>query len=201
MSAVRGSLRASGEALAAAVADPGFAAAVERAAARVVETLRSGGKLLVFGNGGSAADAQHLAAELVGRFRVERRGLPAVALTTDSSVLTSVGNDSGFERVFARQVEALGGAGDAVVAISTSGESPNVLAAVETARSRGLAVIALTGRDGGRLAGASDVAVVAPVAVTARIQECHVAAIHAICEAVDEAFGGTRGEAGPAGSG
>ncbi len=188
MSGIEMSLRASAGALAAAAADPAFTDAVARAAERIARVLTEGGKVLVFGNGGSAADAQHMAAELVGRFRRDRRGLPAIALTTDSSALTSIGNDFGFDRIFARQVEALGAPGDVAVAISTSGNSPNVLAAVTAAREIGLAVVALSGGAGGPLARAADIAIVAPASETARIQECHIAAIHALCEAVDEAF-------------
>ncbi|HHQ47725.1 MAG TPA: SIS domain-containing protein, partial [Acidobacteria bacterium] len=129
-------------------------------------------------------------AELVGRFRRPRRGLAAVALTTDSSALTAIGNDFGFERVFARQVEALGSPGDVAVAISTSGDSPNVLAGVEAAQRAGMPVIGLTGGRGGKLRRAVDVAVVAPSDVTARIQECHIAVLHALCEAVDAALTG-----------
>ncbi len=188
MSGVSRSLRGSADTLASVVANPGFVRSVERVAEALVEALRRGGKVLVFGNGGSAADAQHLAAELVGRFRRPRRGLPAIALTTDSSALTSIGNDFGFEQVFARQVEALGAGGDVVLAISTSGGSANVLAGVETARRLGLTVIGLTGGTGGALAKAVDMAIIAPSDVTARIQECHVAVVHALCEAVDAAF-------------
>ncbi|HEU4942775.1 MAG TPA: SIS domain-containing protein, partial [Gaiellaceae bacterium] len=156
------------------------------AAARAIAScFRRGGKVLIFGNGGSAADAQHLAAELVGRFSTERRALPAIALTTDTSTLTAVANDLGFEQVFARQIEALGRRGDVAFAISTSGGSPNVLAAVETARERGIRVVALTGGDGGALAAAADVAIVVPSTSTPRIQECHLALEHAICEAVE----------------
>ncbi len=190
MTAVSRSLRGSADALASALANPGFVESVERAAGAMVKTFREGGKVLVFGNGGSAADAQHLAAELLGRYRRARRGLPAIALTTDSSALTSIGNDFGFDRVFARQLEALGVAGDVALAISTSGGSPNVLAAVEAARRLGLTVVGLTGGGGSRLARVVDIAIVAPSDVTARIQECHIAAIHALCEAVDEAFAG-----------
>ena len=190
MSAVSRSLRGSADTLATAVANPGFVRSVERAAALLVEALQDGHMLLVFGNGGSAADAQHLAAELVGRFRRPRRGLAAVALTTDSSALTAIGNDFGFERVFARQVEALGSPGDVAVAISTSGDSPNVLAGVEAAQRAGMPVIGLTGGRGGKLRRAVDVAVVAPSDVTARIQECHIAVLHALCEAVDAALTG-----------
>ncbi|NOZ93121.1 MAG: SIS domain-containing protein [Acidobacteria bacterium] len=188
MTAVSRSLRGSADALASALSNPGFVESVERVAEMMVGVLRQGGKVLVFGNGGSAADAQHLAAELVGRYRRARRGLPAIALTTDSSALTSIGNDFGFDRVFARQLEALGAAGDMALAISTSGGSANVLAAVEAARRLGLAVVGLTGGGGGRLARGVDIAMVVPSDVTARIQECHIAVIHALCEAVDAAF-------------
>lgn len=147
--------------------------------------FRAGGRLLSFGNGGSAADAQHLAAELAGRFDRERPALPALALTANSSDLTAIGNDYGFERIFARLVEAHGRAGDAVVALSTSGNSPNVIAGVEAARERGLHTLALVGKGGGRLASRVDVAIGVPSDVTARIQECHVAAIHVLCELVE----------------
>lgn len=155
------------------------------AARAVADCLREGGKLLVFGNGGSAADAQHIAAEFVGRFERERRALPAIALTTDTSALTAIGNDYGFEQVFARQVRALGRAGDVAIAISTSGRSPNVLAAVEAARECGMRVVGLTGRDGGPLAAASDIAINIPSDNTARIQECHLMVEHIICETVE----------------
>ena len=143
--------------------------------------------MLVFGNGGSAADAQHLTAELVGRFQRDRRGMAAIALTADTSVITSVANDYGFERIFARQIEALGAPGDVAFAISTSGDSPNVVAAVEAARSQGLTTIALTGRAGGRLAGLADIHVNVPDASAARAQEVHRTLIHAICEIVEGA--------------
>lgn len=168
------------------------AEAAAAAARAVVSCFRRGGKVLVFGNGGSAADAQHLAAELVGRFSTHRRALPAIALTTDTSTLTAVSNDLGFEQVFARQIEALGQRGDLAIAISTSGSSPNVLAAVKEARERGLTIVALTGGDGGVLAGSADVAVVVPSTSTPRIQECHLALEHAICETVEQLlFGGS----------
>ena len=156
------------------------------AAARAIAScFRRGGKVLLFGNGGSAADAQHIAAELVGRFSTDRRALPAIALTTDTSTLTAVANDLGFEQVFARQIEALGQRGDVAFAISTSGGSPNVLAGVGAARERGLRVVALTGGDGGALAATADVAIVVPSTSTPRIQEGHLALEHAICEAVE----------------
>jgi D-sedoheptulose 7-phosphate isomerase len=155
-------------------------------AARVIEScLRDGGKILIFGNGGSAADAQHIAAEFVGRFERERAALPAIALTTDTSALTAIANDYGFEQVFARQVRALGRAGDVAVAISTSGNSPNILAAVDAASELGLKIIGLTGRDGGALAAACDVCLVVPSPDTARIQECHLTIEHIICETVE----------------
>lgn len=170
------------------------AAPAAAAAAAIAGCFRRGGKVLLFGNGGSAADAQHLAAELVGRFSTDRRALPAIALTTDTSTLTAVANDLGFERVFARQIEALGRRGDVAFAISTSGGSANVLAAVETARVHGLRVVALTGGDGGALAEAADVAIVVPSESTPRIQECHLALEHAICEAVEQLLFSGDGE-------
>jgi phosphoheptose isomerase len=161
--------------------------AVADAAALVVESLRQGGKLLAFGNGGSAADAQHLAAELVGRFQQRRAALAALALSTDSSVLTSVANDFGFERVFARQVEALGKPGDVAFAITTSGESPNVVDAIRAARERGLRTVALTGRDGGAAGRTADVHINVPSGSTARVQEVHRTLLHAICDLVERA--------------
>ncbi len=144
--------------------------------------LTSGRKVLAFGNGGSAADAQHLTAELVGRFQKDRPGFAAVALTADTSLLTSLSNDYGFERVFARQVEALGAPGDVAVAISTSGQSPNVVAALKAARDRGLRTIALTGRDGGDAGRLAEIHVNVPESATARVQEVHITLIHALCE-------------------
>ena len=144
--------------------------------------LTSGRKVLAFGNGGSAADAQHLTAELVGRFQKDRPGFAAVALTADTSLLTSLANDYGFERVFARQVEALGAPGDVAVAISTSGQSPNVVAALKAARDRGLRTIALTGRDGGDAGRLAEIHVNVPESATARVQEVHITLIHALCE-------------------
>ncbi len=162
--------------------------AIERAAAHLIEAFRGDGKLLAFGNGGSASDAQHLCAELAGRYVRERPGLPAMALTANTSDLTAIGNDYGFDRVFARLVEAHGRAGDVALAISTSGNSPNVIEAVEVARERGLATIGLTGKGGGKLAARVDVPIVAASDVTARIQETHIAILHVLCELVDEAL-------------
>jgi phosphoheptose isomerase len=155
------------------------------AAAAIVDAFRRGGMLLLFGNGGSASDAQHVSAELVGRFQRERAGLPAIALTTDTSILTSVANDDGFDRVFVRQIEALGRAGDVALGISTSGGSPNVLAALEAARARGLKTIALTGRDGGAVGRAAAIHVNVPAQSTARVQEVHRTLLHIICDIVE----------------
>jgi len=151
------------------------------------DTLDRAGKLLLFGNGGSAADAQHLAAELVGRFRHERPALPALALTTDSSVLTALGNDLGFGQVFARQVQALGRPGDLALGLSTSGRSANVVAGLQVARDRGLRTAALTGADGGDLAGLADTLLCVPSSDTARIQEMHILLGHLLCEALEKA--------------
>ncbi|MHC4788041.1 MAG: D-sedoheptulose-7-phosphate isomerase [Planctomycetota bacterium] len=163
--------------------------AIEEVARRIADTLAGGGALYVMGNGGSAADSQHLAGELVGRFLIEgRRPLPCCALSTDTSVLTSLANDYGIEEVFARQVAAFVREGDAVIGISTSGESANVLAAVEEARRRGALTIALTGRGGGALADRCDLAVVVPADETPRIQEAHGTIIHIWCELVEGAL-------------
>ncbi len=159
---------------------------VLEAAEAMARALAAGRKVLVFGNGGSASDAQHLAAELVGRFLRERRAVAAVALTVDTSILTAVGNDYGFDRVFARQVEALGEAGDVAIAISTSGRSANVLAAMTSARERGLTTIALTGGDGGPAGEAADIHVNVPDRSTPRVQEVHRTLLHVMCEILDE---------------
>lgn len=157
------------------------------AAARAIQTsLRAGGKLLVFGNGGSASDAQHMAAELVGRFLRERRALPAIALTTDTSVLTAVGNDAGFDHVFARQVEALGRPGDVALGISTSGNSGNVVAALARATQMGLTTVALTGSDGGKAGRTASVHVNVPSSSTPRVQEVHRTLLHVICDLVEQ---------------
>jgi phosphoheptose isomerase len=158
------------------------------AAAAISSALHAGGKLLVFGNGGSASDAQHVAAELVGRFERDRDGMAAVALTADPGVLTSISNDYGFERVFARQVEALGRPGDVAFGISTSGSSPNVVAGLRAARTRGLRTVALTGRDGGAVGAAADVHMNVPSGSTARVQEVHRTLLHVICDLVERAF-------------
>jgi D-sedoheptulose 7-phosphate isomerase len=158
------------------------------AAAAIVASLRGGGKVMLFGNGGSAADAQHVAAELVGRFQRERAAFAAVALTTDTSVLTSVGNDYSYDRIFARQVEGLARPGDVAMGISTSGTSPNVLMALEAARSLGVTTIALTGRDGGAVGRAAAVHVNVPSDSAARVQEVHRTLLHVICDIVEIAL-------------
>lgn len=161
---------------------------IAAAACLVIEAVLRGGRIFLFGNGGSAADAQHLAAEFVGKFACPRTPIPAVALTTDTSVLTSIANDMGYDQVFARQVEALAREGDVVIAISTSGGSASVVKGAEAARRAGARIIALTGQDGGALAPLADVAIQVPSEQTALIQEAHIAIGHAICAAVEEAW-------------
>ncbi len=156
----------------------------------LIETFRRGGKLLVMGNGGSAADSQHFAAEIVSRFRMERPGLPAIALTTDSSILTAIGNDYGFDLIFRRQVEALAMSGDMVIGISTSGNSTNVKTALELARDKGCLTAALLGGDGGCIKGVCDLALVVPSDDTPRIQEGHIAIIHIVCDLVEKTMFG-----------
>jgi D-sedoheptulose 7-phosphate isomerase len=158
---------------------------VIQAATLIVDAFHDESKLMIFGNGGSAADAQHIVAEFVNRFVIERPPLPAVALTTDTSVLTSISNDYSFEEVFSKQVKALGMAGDVAWGLSTSGTSANVLKALATARERGLRTVGMTGRDGGRMAEASDVLIAVDASNTARIQECHITMAHIIIELVD----------------
>lgn len=187
----------------AAISAPAASRTVEAivAASRLIaDAFRSGGKLLLCGNGGSAADCQHMAAELTGLLRkdVERPGLPALALTTDTSFLTAYANDRDFAQVFARQVQAIGRPGDVLLAISTSGNSPNVLRAVQAARSAGIATIALTG-EGGRLSGLADVSVSVPSGRTSHIQEAHLAIEHVMCELVEELLAG-RARAAEAGA-
>ena len=160
--------------------------AVVAAADALNAALTSGAKVLIFGNGGSAADAQHFACELVGRFLRERRALPAIALTTDSSTVTAIANDYGFDRVFARQIEALGRPGDVAVGISTSGSSANVLSGLQCAKSRGLKTVAFTGGSGGPIGAAADVHVNVPHELTPRIQEVHRTLIHAVCDLIEQ---------------
>lgn len=152
----------------------------------LVDTFVSGNKLLVMGNGGSAADAQHFAAEMVGRFLMERRALPAIALTTDTSALTAIGNDYGFDMVFSRQVEALARPGDVVVGISTSGNSENISLALQSARKLGCRTIALLGRDGGKIRDLVDIPLIIPSSATPRIQEGHITVIHIMCDLLEK---------------
>lgn len=159
--------------------------AVADAAAAIGRAVTTGRKVLAFGNGGSAADAQHLVAELVGRFEAERRPLAAVALTTDSSVVTAISNDYGYEHVFSRQIEALGNEGDVAFGISTSGRSRNVEAALAAAKRRGMVTIALTGRDGGRMGADADIHLNVAEASTPRVQEVHRTVLHAMCSLID----------------
>ncbi len=151
-----------------------------------VDTIKSGNTIFACGNGGSAADAQHFASELTGRYENNRRGYPAIALTTDSSALTSIGNDFGFEQIFSRQLQALGKKGDLLIAISTSGNSKNVSSAVQSAKAREIKTIGLLGRDGGALAEQVDLALTIPVQNTPRIQEAHILILHLICEAFEQ---------------
>lgn len=165
-----------------------LAPAIADTAALMADAFREGKKLLVMGNGGSAADAQHFAAEIVGRFKLERAALPAIALTTDSSILSAIGNDYGFDRVFSRQVEAHAQPGDVVVGISTSGNSPNVQLALEVAARRGCRTVALLGRDGGSIKKMAELPLVVPSNDTPRIQEGHIAIIHIVCDLVEKAL-------------
>lgn len=164
---------------------------IERAVHAMVDCIRGRGKILACGNGGSAGDCQHFAAEMVGRFEAERPGMPAIALTTDSSILTAVGNDYAYDQVFVRQVQALGSKGDILMAISTSGNSANVIQAIQTAHLIGMRVIALTGRDGGKMAKLlkeSDIELRVPADRTTRIQEIHLVIIHSLCDGIDNIF-------------
>lgn len=163
--------------------------AIEQALAMAQLTIQNGQTIFFCGNGGSAADTQHLAAEFVGRFVRERNGLPAIALTTDTSILTAVGNDYGFDSVFARQVQALVRSGDLVVGLSTSGNSANVLAALSEAKVKGASTIAFTGRTGGKMKEIADCTIAIPAETTARIQEMHILVGHILCEWIDEASG------------
>jgi phosphoheptose isomerase len=162
--------------------------AIEDAGQRIAACLLAGNKVMLCGNGGSAADAQHIAAELVGRFLTERKGFPAMALTTDTSILTAVANDYGYTDIFARQVQAHARPGDVLIGITTSGNSANVLAAANAAKSSGCITIGLLGRDGGQLGNVADLAIIVPVPQTAAIQECHILIGHLWCAMVDAAW-------------
>ncbi|WP_291557786.1 D-sedoheptulose 7-phosphate isomerase [Bradyrhizobium sp.] len=171
-----------------ATQDAGLLAAARKIADVVILALRAGNKLLIIGNGGSAADAQHIAAEIIGRYKQDRPAYAAIALTTDTSALTAIANDYGFEQVFARQVAGLGRRGDVLLALSTSGRSPNVLAALRTARERGLATVGFTGSQGETLGALCDHLLVAPSDDTPVIQQIHLAVAHGICEAIEQAL-------------
>jgi len=161
---------------------------LEEASKLAVETLKNGNKILLCGNGGSAADAQHIAAELVGRYKTERRGLPGIALTTDTSALTAISNDYGYDRVFDRQVASLANTGDLIIGISTSGNSANVLNALKCAKALGCSTLGLSGRDGGAMNEVCDVNLVVPSNDTPRIQEMHILFGHTICQIIDNEF-------------
>lgn len=159
---------------------------LESIARLLIKTLKQGNKIFLFGNGGSAADSQHIAAELVSRFKRERRALPAIALTTDTSILTAIGNDYTFDNVFARQIEALGQSGDVAFAISTSGNSPNVLKAVQMAKKMAIATVGFTGESGGELKNFVDLCFQVPSPSTPRTQEAHITAAHALCDILEQ---------------
>jgi D-sedoheptulose 7-phosphate isomerase len=182
---IAGELRKTASVIGAIVADAGLARTIETVARICVEALRNGNKLLLAGNGGSAADAQHLATEFVSRFYFDRPGLAAVALTTDTSALTAIGNDYGFERLFSRQVEALGRKGDVFIGISTSGNSPNIVNALGEARGKGLVTIGLTGQGGGKMAALCDHCLRMPSSETPKIQEGHIVVGHIVCALVE----------------
>lgn len=159
---------------------------IEKIIEAVLTCLKANKKILIAGNGGSASDAQHFAGEIVGRFLLERKGMPAISLSTDTSVLTCIGNDYGFESIFSRQVEALGEEGDVLFGISTSGNSKNIIKAIEEAKRKGVITIGLLGRDGGLLKEMCDISLVIPFDKTARVQEVHIITIHTICKIVEE---------------
>ena len=167
------------------LADHAMLSAIADVAQRCVDTLRSGNKLLLAGNGGSASDAQHIAAELVGRFEVDRKGLPAIALTTNASQLTAISNDYGYEAVFSRQVQAFGAKGDLFIGLSTSGNSANVVAAAEVAKAQGLTIVGMTGKSGGKLEALCDACLKIPSTNTARIQEAHITVGHIVCAQIE----------------
>ena len=168
--------------------DESLAKSVARAAELIISSLRSGRKVITAGNGGSAADAQHMVAELVGRFSGERKPLKAVALTVNTSTITALANDYDFEQVFARQIDAIGEGGDVFIGITTSGMSKNIISALKKAKEKGLVTIGLLGRDGGEAKGLCDIPIVVPNNSTPRIQEAHIMIIHALCELIDENF-------------
>jgi D-sedoheptulose 7-phosphate isomerase len=166
--------------------------AIADLAEKLIAALSDGKKLLIMGNGGSAADAQHFAAEIVSRFRMERPGLPAIALSTDTSIITAIGNDYGFDRIFSRQVEALAAPGDVVIGISTSGNSQNIYTALETARERGCLTVGLLGKDGGTIKQLCQLPVIVPSNDTPRVQEGHITIIHILCDLIEQGMFGAK---------
>jgi D-sedoheptulose 7-phosphate isomerase len=186
VNAIRDYLTQSRDAVQAAIDDPAFCSTIAAIVELAADALGNGGKLLLAGNGGSAGDAQHIAGEFLSRLNYDRAPAAALALTTDSSVLTAIGNDYGYERIFERQILGLGTAGDVFVAISTSGRSPNILRAIDAARDKGLAVVGFTGRTGGKMAGRCDVCLHAPSDSTPLIQQIHIIAGHIVCGLVEE---------------
>ncbi len=169
--------------------DDGMEQNIEKIARLVIDTLLKGSKILLAGNGGSAADAQHIAAEFVGRYLIDRRALPAIALSADTSCLTAISNDMGYEKVFSRQLEALGAPGDLLWALSTSGNSENLSSALKTAKSLGVSTVCLLGKGGGKMKGMGDIELIVPSDDTPRIQEAHITIAHLICEAVETQIG------------
>lgn len=189
---IRSSIETTRNTMDALLADTALLSDVERTGLLCVEALKQQHKLLLCGNGGSAADSQHIAAELVSRLNYDRPGLAAVALTTDTSALTAIGNDYGYDRVFARQIEAIGQNGDVLIAISTSGNSPNVLSALETAKKTGIKTIGMTGKSGGKMNGLCDITLKMPSSCTPNIQECHIMLGHIICQIIEDTIFGAE---------
>ena len=195
-SLIRSSIESTRDTISAVLEDEALLQNLEKAGMLCVDALKSGKKVMLAGNGGSAADSQHIAAELVSRLNYDRPGLAAVALTTDTSALTAIGNDYGYERVFARQLEAIGQQGDVLIALSTSGNSPNILQALESARKRGLTTIGFTGKTGGKMVGQCDILLAMPSAHTPHIQECHIMFGHIICQIIEDTIFGAEYGAG-----
>lgn len=188
MNNIKKSILASIETKIKLVSDEVFLAELERIGSRIITALKLGGKVLIAGNGGSAADAQHFAAELAGKFIYKRKGLPAMALTTNSSITTAIGNDFGYEHVFSRQIEGLGRQGDMFVGISTSGNSQNLIQAMQSAKNIGITTVGLLGKDGGLMKDLCDLKLIIPSHNTQHIQEAHIMIIHELCSLIDEAF-------------
>lgn len=189
---IRSSIETTRATIDAVLADAPLLQAVEKAGLACVAALRAERKVMLAGNGGSAADSQHIAAELVSRLNYDRPGLSAVALTTDTSALTAIGNDYGYDRVFARQLEAIGQKGDVFFGISTSGNSPNVLAALEAAKMRGIITIGMTGKSGGKMQGMCDILLAMPSPCTPNVQECHIMLGHIICQIIEDTIFGEQ---------